>query len=277
MPDPYGTGPVYTGPGFRLPFYIISPFTRGGSVFTEHADHNSQLLFLETWLAAKGYNNVQTAEMAPWRRAHMSNLVNAFDFSAPDFSVPDLPTAPTPHTDSSGNWDGSSYCASLYGNNPQPPVPYGEAAWQPANMSSLSEKGFKPVRGALTEGRYLAFETGGFALMNSGVSGNASLGAGKAVPEHDSRAQLWVVHQLEDGGTGFYVSSALDGRYLSSSLGLVNGTADAAAVTIMYLGGGQGYRLQIASGSYLGITSGGKVSRSGSATGFGVFSVTGFV
>lgn len=28
--------------GFRVPFYIVSPWTMGGNVFTEHADHTSQ-------------------------------------------------------------------------------------------------------------------------------------------------------------------------------------------------------------------------------------------
>jgi phospholipase C len=45
--DPYGKfGQVYTGPGFRLPFYIISPWTRGGNVFTERSDHVSQIKFV---------------------------------------------------------------------------------------------------------------------------------------------------------------------------------------------------------------------------------------
>ena len=55
-------GNIYTGPGkllfraivrmrpdplgYRVPFYIISPWTRGGHVFTEHADHNSQIMFV---------------------------------------------------------------------------------------------------------------------------------------------------------------------------------------------------------------------------------------
>ena len=282
--DPYGLGDVYTGPGFRLPFYIVSPFTRGGSVFTENSDHNSQLLFLEEWLAAKGYSNVKAESMAPWRRAHMSNLVNAFDFSDPDFSIPDIPTAPTPHTDSSGNWDGSSYCESLY-KVQQPPVPYGK---QDTNMSSLSEKGFKPVRGALTEGRYLSFEASGYALQNGGGSSSnsksalsnssASLTTGKAVSEHDQRSQLFVVHQLQDGGTQFQISSASDGSYLTSGLTFVNGTSSAAALTIKYLGGGLGYSVQTSNGTYLGIASSGTLSTTGStpSTGFSVFSVTGF-
>lgn len=45
--DPYGAvNYTYTGPGFRVPFTIISPWTRGGHVFTEHADHTSQILFM---------------------------------------------------------------------------------------------------------------------------------------------------------------------------------------------------------------------------------------
>jgi phospholipase C len=65
--------------GFRLPFYIVSPFTRGGNVFTEHADHNSQIMFIEKWLASKGFN-VETEQMPAWRRQHMSDLTKAFDF-----------------------------------------------------------------------------------------------------------------------------------------------------------------------------------------------------
>jgi phospholipase C len=34
--------------GYRAPFYIISPWTRDGNVFTEHADHNSHILFVGT-------------------------------------------------------------------------------------------------------------------------------------------------------------------------------------------------------------------------------------
>lgn len=62
-----------------MPFYIISPWTRGGRVFTERADHNSQILFIEKWLTARGYKNIVTDQMVHWRREHMSDLVNALD------------------------------------------------------------------------------------------------------------------------------------------------------------------------------------------------------
>jgi hypothetical protein len=34
----------------------------------------------EEYLTARGYNGVNTTQMSDWRRDHMSNLVNAFDF-----------------------------------------------------------------------------------------------------------------------------------------------------------------------------------------------------
>jgi phospholipase C len=80
--DPLGDfGDVYTGPGFRVPSWIVSPWTRGGRVFTERCDHNSQILFVEKWLEAKGYTDVELSGMATWRRENMCDLVNAFDFS----------------------------------------------------------------------------------------------------------------------------------------------------------------------------------------------------
>ena len=76
--------------GFRVPFYMISPWTRGNRVFTERADHNSQILFVEQWLTARGYKNIQTDQMVPWRREHMSNLVNALDLDNVRF-LPSFP------------------------------------------------------------------------------------------------------------------------------------------------------------------------------------------
>jgi len=70
-------------------------------------------MFIEEWLAAKG-KNVVTSLMVPWRRQHMSSLVNAFDFANPDFSLPSLPDAPAPHKNAAGDYDGATYCESQY-------------------------------------------------------------------------------------------------------------------------------------------------------------------
>lgn len=54
MEDPYGDfGYTFVGPGSRLPFTIISPWTRGGRVFTEHADHISQCKSVRIFLRSR--------------------------------------------------------------------------------------------------------------------------------------------------------------------------------------------------------------------------------
>ena len=258
--DPYeifGETPV--GPGFRIPAMIISPWTRGGHVFTEHADHNSQTMFVEEWLTAHGYKNVQQENITPWRRAHMSNLVKAFDFDNPDFSLPTVASAPTPlrnwkapiTTDGplgalDGNYIGYSKCLDTY-NRTQPPVPYGKAN-EEADVSKLVEEGFKQVRGDLTEGRYLVFEAQGKALARVGNK----LSATKATEKHDDIRQRWVLHQQGDGDSSiFKISSAGDGRYIASDSTLTDSEDKAAEISISDLGNGKGYSLAFESGQSL--------------------------
>jgi phospholipase C len=277
--DPYGAvGFTYTGPGFRVPFTIISPWTRGGYVFTEHADHNSQIMFIETWLEALGYTGVQTTEMPAWRRAHMSNLVGAFDFDHPDFSIPSIPDVPTPSTDSSGNYDAAANCQALYGF-PKPPIPYGPAN-EAINPSTLSEEGFKIVRGYLTEGRYLVFEMNGYALTNNGASANA-ITATPATAQHERIRHRWVVHASGgtaiNGGTGagtFDITSAVDGRYIADHTSLAKVKSGAESYTIVDLGNGQGYTLAKENGKYLIIDESGNISITKEAIGFQLYSVT---
>lgn len=74
--------------GWRTPRFIISPWTRGGNVFTERADHTSDQMFVEKWAAAHGYKGVYNEGINPWRREVMSDLVNAFDFNTVSFDMP---------------------------------------------------------------------------------------------------------------------------------------------------------------------------------------------
>lgn len=214
LDDPYGkVGRTFAGPGFRLPFYIISPWTRNGGVFTGHSDHNSQIMFIEEWQAAKG-RDVKTDQMVPWRREHMSNLVDAFDFKNPDYSVPYLPIADEPHKDKDGVYDGSEYCASLFPES-RPPVPYtGKGVIE--DMASVVEEGFKPIRGQLTEGRHLVLEMFGYALTNKGKHRrkNAAVGLTRATSKHDRVEQRWVVHAVELGGDEFTMTSVVDEQYI---------------------------------------------------------------
>lgn len=252
--DPYGeAGYTYTGPGYRTPFYIISPWTRGGNVYGEHVDHSSQIMFLEQWLASKGKAFTQN-EINAWRRANMADLTKAFDFSSPDYSIPNMPNASYPSTDSKGNWNGYSVCESTYSQT-RPPVPYGA---QNESTALATEQGFKRLRGNPTEGRYLTFEMNGYALANV----NDELVASKATTSHNSEAQRFVLHQT---GSKFFVTSALDGK-------TVSGLSD--MYTIVDLGDGQGYTFETSKGQYLAIDGRGQVQMGESAAGFAVFSVT---
>jgi phospholipase C len=94
VPDPTAVGnPPITGPiglGFRVPMLIISPFTRGGFVSSDLFDHTSVLRFLETLFGAEVPN------LSAWRRAAVGDMTSAFNFKAPDQSIPNLPSPATP-------------------------------------------------------------------------------------------------------------------------------------------------------------------------------------
>ena len=68
---PYGLGP-------RVPMYVLSPWSRGGFVHSEVADHTSVIRFLERRFG------VMEPNISPWRRAVCSDLTTAFDFATPN-------------------------------------------------------------------------------------------------------------------------------------------------------------------------------------------------
>jgi phospholipase C len=90
VPDPIVVGnPPIRGPiglGFRVPMLIISPFSRGGFVSSDLFDHTSVLRFLETRFGAEVPN------LSAWRRATVGDLTSALNFTAPDQSIPTLPS-----------------------------------------------------------------------------------------------------------------------------------------------------------------------------------------
>ncbi|MGB2939133.1 MAG: alkaline phosphatase family protein [Candidatus Dormiibacterota bacterium] len=84
------------GLGFRVPMLIISPWTRNASPSSgpliasqastgEVYDHTSMLRFLETLFC------VEAPNLTAWRRETVGDLTGAFNFAAPDTSVPQLP------------------------------------------------------------------------------------------------------------------------------------------------------------------------------------------
>ena len=69
--------------GFRVPFFVISPYAKRGYVSHQVADHTSILRFVE----AKFNLPAMTR-----RDANAAPPYDMFDFQHPDFSVPQLPT-----------------------------------------------------------------------------------------------------------------------------------------------------------------------------------------
>jgi phospholipase C len=68
---PYGLGP-------RVPMYVVSPWSKGGWVSSEVADHTSVIRFLEKRFGVREPN------ISPWRRAVCGDLTSSFDFADPD-------------------------------------------------------------------------------------------------------------------------------------------------------------------------------------------------
>ncbi|MFN3521723.1 MAG: phosphocholine-specific phospholipase C [Phenylobacterium sp.] len=68
---PYGLGP-------RVPLYVVSPWSRGGFVNSQVADHTSVIRFLETRFG------VTEPNISPWRRAVCGDLTSCFDFRTPN-------------------------------------------------------------------------------------------------------------------------------------------------------------------------------------------------
>jgi phospholipase C len=76
---PWGMGP-------RVPMYIISPWSKGGWVDSQVADHTSVGQFIEKRFG------VHISAISPWHRAISSDLTSAFDFKTPnDPAFPKMP------------------------------------------------------------------------------------------------------------------------------------------------------------------------------------------
>ncbi|KAL4400562.1 phospholipase C [Malassezia pachydermatis] len=274
MEDPfdYTLGQAPVGPGYRVPFYIVSPWTRKGGVFTEHATHDSQILFLEKWSAAHG-KNWTSKELNPWRREKLSDLVSAFDFSNKDDSYVQLPKMNRASKDPiSLKYNGVAVCQSRFKQN-QPYVPYG-------NQTELTdgfpvEKGYKKMRGGMSEGRTMVFETYNNALTHNGNK----LGSSSSQKTKDRKSQHFMIHwqskQQDPKDNRFKISTLGDNKkYLTKSLSLSSNEADGVVVSFTDKGNGKGYEIKAGS-QYLNLDKGGSVSWVGSnPTTFDLYSVT---
>ncbi|HEX4830904.1 MAG TPA: phospholipase C, phosphocholine-specific [Trebonia sp.] len=82
--------PLPVGLGYRVPLILISPWTRGGFVFSEVSDHTSVIQFLERWTTAIG-RPARCPNISAWRRSVCGDLTAAFNFKKPVYGLPALP------------------------------------------------------------------------------------------------------------------------------------------------------------------------------------------
>jgi phospholipase C len=111
------------GLGSRVPFTVVSPWSRGGWVNSAVASHASVGLFLEKWL------DIKVPAVSAWHRSVLSDLTSFFDFATPnDSSFPAMP-------------DLSGFAASDAASKTLPAV-------KPPTTQALStqEPGFAPSR-----------------------------------------------------------------------------------------------------------------------------------
>ena len=83
------TAPLPVGLGFRVPLFLVSPWTRGGWVTSEVSDHTSVIQILEQWTDALGRPAV-CPNISAWRRRVCGDLTDAFDFRSPIYGLPKL-------------------------------------------------------------------------------------------------------------------------------------------------------------------------------------------
>lgn len=74
--DPRRVSPI--GLGYRVPFIIASPWSRGGYVNSEISDNTSTLMFLEKFLAKKTAKAIREENISAWRRTICSDLTSFF-------------------------------------------------------------------------------------------------------------------------------------------------------------------------------------------------------
>ena len=79
-----GGSPIGLGP--RVPFLMVSPWTRGGWVASEVFDHTSVIKFLETWGAYQG-KPFTSPNISSWRRSIVGDLTSALDFAHPQIGA----------------------------------------------------------------------------------------------------------------------------------------------------------------------------------------------
>jgi phospholipase C len=83
-PDGFTPGPI--GLSTRVPFIVISPWSKGGFVNSQLFDHTSLIQFIEKRFG------VFEPNISPWRRAIVGDLTSVFNFANPNQARVKLPS-----------------------------------------------------------------------------------------------------------------------------------------------------------------------------------------
>lgn len=87
--DPERVSPV--GLGFRVPFVVASPWSRGGKVNSQVFDSTSVLMFLEKFLTKKTGKPVKEENISDWRRTVCGDLTSVFTpYNGEEITLPDF-------------------------------------------------------------------------------------------------------------------------------------------------------------------------------------------
>ncbi|MBF6274508.1 phospholipase [Nocardia sp. 852002-20019_SCH5090214] len=108
-------GPI--GLGYRVPCFVISPYSRGGLVASQTFDHTSQLRLLERRFG------VEVPNVTAWRRSVTGDMTSAFDFGSTPDSVPPRISDPKPKSDAALAQCGPNIALGTEGKGIPYPVP----------------------------------------------------------------------------------------------------------------------------------------------------------
>jgi phospholipase C len=230
--------PLPVGFGFRVPLILISPWTRGGWVTSEVADHTSVLQFLEKWTHAIGQPAV-CPNISAWRRQIAGDLLNAFDFAAPVYGLPRLPDpgALVPEVKYKPLPGDNVMPAQEQGRKPARPLPF-----QPsANLVEFNTDANGDLVAVLELGNVAPFVTKAshFAVYNN-LAGVPALSAypGAFPSQYTVAAGKTLrgtgVVGAGDGGTAYDITVVGPNRFLRRYTGDVTSAGVSASVEAVY-------------------------------------------
>jgi len=79
------------GLGYRVPFIVASPWSKGGYVNSEVFDHTSTLMFLEKFLKHKTGKNIKSDNISDWRRTICGDLTSVFrPYNGEKLNIPSM-------------------------------------------------------------------------------------------------------------------------------------------------------------------------------------------